>query len=140
MEAIVWLGLLIVFLIVEIITVGLTSIWLAGGAVAALVLYLLGVGIAGQIAAFFMVSILLMVFTRPFAVRFINQDRTKTNYEEVIGKTVRISEPVDNLKQTGKAVVNGMEWTVRSEDSEKAFAEGEMAEVVRVEGVKLIVR
>ena len=111
---IAWLGLLILLLIIEIITVGLTSIWAAGGALAALILNILGLSLVWQIVAFFVVTFVLLIFTRPFAVRFINTQREKTNYEGIIGKTIRIAERVDNIRQTGMAVVNGQEWTVRA--------------------------
>ena len=78
---IAWLVLLIILLIVEIITVGLTSIWAAGGALAALLLNILGLSLMWQVAAFFAVTFVLLIFTRPFAVRFINTQREKTNYE-----------------------------------------------------------
>ena len=114
---IAWLVFLIILLIVEIITVGLTSIWAAGGALAALILNILGLSLMWQVAAFFAVTFVLLIFTRPFAVRFINTQREKTNYEGIIGKTIRITERVDNIRQTGMANVNGQEWTVRAESS-----------------------
>ena len=116
---IAWLGLLIILLIIEIITVGLTSIWAAGGALAALILNILGLSLVWQVIAFFAVTFVLLIFTRPFAVRFINTQREKTNYEGIIGKTIRIAERVDNIRQTGMAVVNGQEWTVRAEDEQE---------------------
>ena len=48
-----WLVLLVVLLVIEIITVGLTTIWGAGGALAALILNILDVPFAGQVVAFF---------------------------------------------------------------------------------------
>ena len=104
---IAWLVLLIILLIIEIITVGLTSIWAAGGALAALVLNLLDISLLWQVVVFFIVTFVLLYFTRPFAIRFINTRREKTNYEGIIGKTIRIAETVDNISQTGMAVVNG---------------------------------
>lgn len=139
MVAIVWLVLFILFLVVEIITVGLTSIWLAGGALAALLLNALGVDLVWQIVAFIVVTCILLVFTRPLAVKYMNSNRTKTNYEGVIGKVIRISETVDNMEQTGKASVNGQEWTIRSEDGTILEA-GSIAKVVNISGVKLIVK
>ena len=82
-----WLVLLVVLLVIEIITVGLTTIWGAGGALAALILNILDVPFAGQVVAFFIVTILLLVFTRPFAMRFINTRRLKTNYEGTVSYT-----------------------------------------------------
>lgn len=137
---IAWLVLMVVLLIIEIITVGLTSIWAAGGALAALILNIIGVPFVGQVIAFFAVTILLLCFTRPFAMRFINTRREKTNYEGVIGKTIRVAEKVDNIAQTGMAVVNGQEWTVRAEQDEEILEVGTIAKVVNISGVKLIVK
>lgn len=136
---IAWLILLIILLIIEIITVGLTSIWAAGGALAALLLSICEVPLVWQVAAFFLVTIVLLCFTRPFAIRFVNSKREKTNYEGIIGKTIRIAERVDNIGQTGMAVVNGQEWTVRSADDE-ILEVGTLAKVVNITGVKLIVK
>ena len=137
---IAWLGLLIILLVIEIITVGLTSIWAAGGALAALILNILGLSLVWQVVAFFGVTFVLLIFTRPFAVRFINTQREKTNYEGIIGKTIRIAERVDNIRQTGMAVVNGQEWTVRAEDEQEVLEPETLAKVVNISGVKLIVR
>lgn len=137
---IAWLILLVVLLIIEIITVGLTSIWAAGGALAALLLNILGIPFVGQVIAFFVVTIVLLCFTRPFAMKFINTRREKTNYEGVIGKTIRIAEKVDNIAQTGMAVVNGQEWTVRAEKDGEILEVGTIAKVVNISGVKLIVK
>lgn len=139
-ETFVWLGLLIFFLIIEIITVGLTSIWLAGGSLAALLLNIADFNLMWQIIAFFVISFLLLIFTRPFAVKYINAHHEKTNYEGVIGKIVRVTGTVSNLAQTGSAVVNGMEWTARAEGDEEVLEPGELAKVVSISGVKLIVR
>ena len=137
---IAWLVLMIVLLVAEIITVGLTSIWAAGGALVALILNIVNVPFIGQVIAFFVVTFLLLCFTRPFAMRFINTHREKTNYEGIIGKTIRISERVDNMSQTGMAVVNGQEWTVRAEKDEEILEPGTIAKVLNISGVKLIVK
>lgn len=140
MITIAWLGLLIILLIVEIITVGLTSIWAAGGALAALLLNLFGIPFVGQVIAFLVVTFVLLAFTRPIAVKFLNPQKVKTNYEGIIGKTVRITERVDNYQQMGKTVVNGQEWTVRSESDEETLEVDALAKVVNISGVKLIVK
>lgn len=134
-----WLIAMIVLIVIEIITVGLTTIWFAIGALAAIVASALGANMILQIGVFVVISILMLVFTRPFAVKYINSSHTKTNYEGIIGKVVRITEDVDNISETGCAVVNGQEWTVRSESDEKKIASGSLAKVVNIKGVKLIV-
>ena len=136
----VWLGLLILFLVIEIATVGLTTIWMAGGALGALILDLAGLNLWWQIGAFLVVSFTMLVFTRPIVVKYINSHHEKTNYEGIIGKVVRITEKVDNLQQTGTAVVNGLEWTTRAERDDVILDPGDLAKVVNISGVKLIVK
>ena len=130
-ELIFWLVLMVVLLVIELITVGLTCIWFAGGALAAVIVSVAGGPIWLQAVVFLAVSLLMLYFTRPWAMKYIQPKKVRTNYEEALGKDVRVIERVDNLKGTGKAMYNGMEWTARSEDS---------AEVTGIEGVKLILR
>lgn len=140
MMKLVWLSLVVVLLIIELITVGLTTIWFAAGSAAAFMVSLAGLGIVWQIGVFLIVSIVLFVFTRPWAMKYVNKNREKTNYEGMIGKTVKVTQRISNLDQTGKAVYDGQEWTARSQEDHLVIEEGSQAEVVKIEGVKLIVR
>lgn len=135
----IWLGLFIILIIIELFTVGLTTIWFAGGSLAALLANILGADIPIQVLVFLAVSCILLIFTRPWAVRHLNKKRVKTNYESEIGKVIKLTERVDNINQTGKSVVNGQEWTVRSKDDGEILEEETLAKVVAVSGVKLIV-
>lgn len=134
-----WLGFMAVLLVIEIFTLGLTTIWFAGGALIATLAALLGLNIWVQLVLFVVVSSLLLIFTRPWAARYINGHRTKTNYEGLIGKVIKITETVDNFNQTGTAIVNGQEWTVRTKEDGVFLQPGEKASVVDIRGVKLIV-
>jgi len=135
----IWLALVIIFLVIEILTVGLTSIWLAGGALAGLLLDIADCNLWIQIGAAIIVTVLLLIFTRPFAMKHINRDHEKTNYEGIIGKVVRITQTVDNINQTGRTLLNGQEWTVRSSRDEEILEPGTICKVVKISGVKLIV-
>ncbi len=139
-EVFLWLGLMILFLVIELLTVGLTSIWLAGGALVALLVSLTGAGIVWQVLLFILVSFLLVVFTRPFAMKYINVRHERTNADELIGKLVKVTETVDNYEQTGTAIANGLEWTARAEDDKEKIEKGSLARVVRISGVKLILK
>ena len=139
MDAMVWLAVMIILIVIEIITVGLTTIWFAGGAIVAMIVSALGGGTVLQISMFLAVSFVLVVFTRPIALKYITSKRVKTNYEGIIGKIVRITQDVDNINGTGCAVVNGQEWTVRAADDDSKIAMGSLAKVVNISGVKLIV-
>lgn len=137
---IVWLVMVIVFVIAELATVGLLSIWFAAGALVAMIIAIFGGPIPLQLAAFFIVSIILLIATKSWAQKYINSRTTKTNVDSLIGKRTVITQRVSNLDQTGKTVLSGQEWTVRSDDDSVTFEEGELVEVVRISGVKLIVK
>lgn len=138
MEAVFWLVLFILFLIVEIITVGLTTIWFAGGALVALGMNALGFDMIWQVVAFLVVSFVLLMFTRPFAAKYINSNTVKTNYEGIIGKVVRVTEDVDNINGKGIAIINGVEWSARSVNDGVTIEKDKLAKVVSIDGVKLI--
>lgn len=136
---VLWVLLIIAFVIGELISVGLTSIWFAAGSLAALLLALLGVGPLVQFAVFLIVSIVLLLSTRSWAQRFINSRTQKTNADSIIGQTIRIAERVSNRDQTGMAIVHGQEWTVRARSDDEVIEKDQNAKVVEISGVKLIV-
>lgn len=140
MMIIFWIGLIVVLLLVEIATVGLTTIWFAAGALVALIACALGLGVIGQVILFLAVSFILLYFTRPWAMKYLTPHKVATNYENAIGKEVRVTEEIDNRKSTGVAILNGQEWTARSDDENVIIGNESMAVVTAVEGVKLIVR
>lgn len=135
-----WLAFMVIFLAAEIITVGLTSIWFAGGALAALLAAMAGISPVVQIILFLAVSITLLIFTRPFALKYVKPHNVKTNYEELIGKEVQVTQRIDNREGTGKAVFNGQEWTARSMTDETVMEAGTIAHVAEIRGVKLLVK
>ena len=139
MNAIIWLGLLAVFLVIEAITVGLTTIWFAGGALLALTLSFCNVPVWVQIAVFLIVSFLLLIFTRPAAVRLMNRRTEATNVQALIGKTAVVTETIDNLRETGLVHVGGLDWTARSRENGQIIAEDTVVTILEVTGVKLIV-
>lgn len=138
-EIIIWLVLMIAFIGVEIVTVGLTSIWFAGGALAALLMALFHLNIFWQIAVFVLVSGVLLVFTRPWALKYFKPRLVKTNYETLIGVDVCLTEAVDNLHGTGTALYKGQEWSARAYVEGKKFEAGEIVTVKEIHGVTLYV-
>lgn len=138
-ETILWIVLIIVFAVVEIGTVGLTAIWFAGGALIALLAQLIGMNLYGQIILFIVVSAVLMIFTRPWALKYLKPRLVKTNYETVVGENVCLIETVDNLKGTGTAIYKGQEWTARAYEEGKIFEAGKIVQVKEIRGVTLYV-
>lgn len=136
--ALFWFVLAIIFLILELMTVGLTSIWVSLGAFASTFFALLGAGFVWQVVIFVTVTIILLLFTKPFVKKYVTHYNVRTNCEELIGKTVKITETVNNLTSTGAAFVNGLEWTARSIDDNLILKKGTYAVVDSISGVKLI--
>lgn len=137
--AVLWLGLLIVFLVIEAITLGLTTIWFAGGALVSFLTALFHAPVPVQIALFFVVSLILLFFTRPVAVRFMNQKTERTNVDSLLGEKALVTETIENLKGTGRVKVRGVDWTARTQQNGKVIAADTVVTVRKVQGVKLIV-
>lgn len=137
-QKIVWLVLLVAFAAAEAITVGLTSIWFAAGALAALVAALLGGPLWVQITLFLAVSLLCLAAVRPLAKRLLNDRVEPTNADRVIGAQAQVTEDVDNIHGKGAVVIRGVTWSARSQDGGPIPA-GTMVRVLRIEGVKVFV-
>ena len=139
MNPMIWLGLLAVLLLVEAVTAGLTTIWFAGGALVAAIAAWMGAGVLVQIVLFLAVSGVLLVFTRPLAVKYLNKDKIATNANSLIGKNAVVTIDIDNLAQTGQVLINDVEWTARTSDDSQKIAKGAVVEIKEIRGVKLIV-
>ncbi|MBQ8802600.1 MAG: NfeD family protein [Tyzzerella sp.] len=140
MGTIFWLILFVVLLIIEIFTMGLTTIWFAGGAALAFVLAFVGFDLPVQVIVFLLASILLLVLTRPIAVKFFNKERQRTNAESLIGQKAIVLEKIDTLRGVGRAEVNGMEWSAKTDEPEETIEAGEIVVIEGIQGVKLIVK
>lgn len=139
MGVIGWAAAFLVFVVIEVGTMALTTIWFAGGALAGLIACLLGAGIELQLVIFAAVSFILLILTRPLALRYVNRKVKRTNTEGLIGSRARITETVDNAAGTGTAVLDGKEWTARALRQGEIIPEGDMAIVRKIQGVKLLV-
>lgn len=145
MFAVGWAIAAIIFLLLEALTMGLTTIWFAAGAFVAAAVAFFGCPFSVQLAAFVIVSALCLAFTRPIAKKFLNSKTEKTNADSVIGCTGIVTEDIDNLLAKGQVLVNGQYWTARAEEDGKPIKEGstikEGAKVTikKISGVTLIV-
>ena len=135
-----WLVAMVILLIVEAAVPGLVSIWFALGALAALISSLFHAPVWLQLVWFFAVSILTLVLTRPLVKKYVNNRVTATNADMVIGKDAVVSETIDNLHAQGAVRLEGKVWTARTEDDSNTIEAGETVRILRIEGVKLIVK
>ena len=138
MMTLIWIAAMVIFGVVEAITVGLTSIWFVVGSVAGLIAAICGGPIWLQLALFFVVSIVCLAATRPLVKKLLRKDVTATNADRVLGQTARVTENIDNAVPTGAVYVGGMTWTARSE-SGQPIPRNAQVKIVRMEGVRLFV-
>lgn len=139
MDPILWLALLAVLLIIEAITAGLTTIWFAGGAFVAALFSYFGAGLLTQIFVCLIVSLVLLIFTRPLAMKYMNQKVSDTNVNSMIGRKAIVTQQIENLAQTGQVKINDIDWTARSMDDKVIIPEKTIVVIKEVKGVKLFV-
>ena len=136
---IVWLGLAVLFLIVEAACpIHLVSLWFAAGSLAALGVWALGGALWLQITAFLVVSCLLVAMLWPLTKKFLTPGLQSTNLDSVIGSQGLVTAAIDNVSAVGQVKLNGMEWTARSTTGDP-IPQGTRIRVDRIEGVKVFV-
>lgn len=134
-----WLILAVVLIVVEASTYSLISIWFALGALAAIIPALIsGNAIWAQFAVFVIVSGVSLAFTRKFLKKVLHYNPEPTNADQVIGKQAIVKEEINNIVETGKVTVMGLDWSARSAD-DSVITVGEIVSVKEISGVKLIV-
>ena len=136
----VWLVLMVVLLVVEGVVPGLVSIWFALGALGALLSAIVGAPLWLQVVWFLLISIVSLVRTRPLARKYVNSRTTPTNADMLIGQECLVTEEIDNVLGKGAVTVGGKVWTARTENPGIQAQVGQTMTVVRIEGVKLIVK
>lgn len=137
--AIIWGVLLLLFIVIEAITVQMVSIWFGLGALAAIVAVFCGGNSTVQIISFLAVSTIALIATRPLVKKFLNSKTQSTNADRNIGQIAVVTDDIDNVNGKGQVIINGLEWTARTDDNSVAKV-GENVLVEKIEGVKLIVR
>lgn len=140
MGPILWLILVAVLLVTEAMTTALTTIWFAGGALVAAVASYLGADLVVQLILFFVVAVVLLIFTRPVAVKYLNKGVSKTNVNSLIGRNAVVTQAIDNLAQTGQVRINDIEWIARADVDGKVIPKETIVEILEVTGVKLVVK
>lgn len=139
MNPVIWLVILIVLLVIEVITLGLSTIWFAGGALASFIAALAGANVAVQVVLFLAVSIILLLFTRPVVMKYLNRNKTATNADSLIGEQAVVTQTINNLMSRGEVFINGMAWTARSGQEDEVIEKDTVVRILRIDGVKLIV-
>ena len=139
MVAMYWLIAAAFFIGLEILTMGLTTIWFAGGALVAAITAFLRLSFPVQFAAFVIVSLVLLLITRPIATRYINEKAIRTNVDSLIGQNCLVTQAIDNLRAQGQVTVKGQSWSARSWKEDVSIPENSIVRIEKVSGVKVIV-
>ena len=134
----VWLGIVVVSLIIEFLTLEIVSIWISVGALSGLILALLGVGLEWQIVVAVILTLVCILGLRRFCVKYLLKGKEKTNMDIYIGKKEKLKVGLDG-EGGGSIVLNGVSWGVKSENGE-LIKEGSLVEILRLEGNKFVVR
>lgn len=138
--SIAWLIAFVVFLVVEGMTASLTSIWFAGGALAALVAQVCGAPLKPQLAVFVVVSFALFLMVRPFTARYLHKKKTDTNVDSFSGRKAVVKTRIDNEAGTGSAILAGETWLARAASDGEIFEPNTVVVITAVSGAKLIVK
>ncbi|NLD19755.1 MAG: NfeD family protein [Clostridiales bacterium] len=134
--AVLWLTAAAVLAIIEAFTLGLTTIWFAGGAVGASIASLLGASVIVQVIVFLAISIILIVVTRPIVKKRLNNKTEKTNIDAIIGQEAIVEEDIFP-HSNGQVRADGKVWTAASSKNE--IKKGVVVIIKDVRGVTLIV-
>ena len=135
--AIIWLALIVVFLVMEAATVQLISTWFAAGALAAMIVSLIGGAVWLQIVVFLTVSIVLLVLLWPMARKHLKPKLVATNADALIGRVCTVTEEIDPV-DGGRVKLGDVTWSARSESNERIPA-GTLVKVQKIQGAKVFV-
>ena len=132
----VWLGLVVVTIIIEFLTLELVSIWVSLGSLVGLILELCGVPLEWQIVVAVVVTIVCILGLRRFCVKFLLKSKEKTNMDIYIGAKEKLVTKIDG-GGLGSICINGVTWSAKSENGE-SIKEGSLVEILRLEGNRFV--
>jgi membrane protein implicated in regulation of membrane protease activity len=132
-----WLVVFVLAIVIEGMSLALTSMWFAAGALAAWLVSFVTTSMEIQILVFLLVSLGLLLGLRPFAVKKLKIGRHRTNADALVGKVGVVIKAIEPLTATGQVKVGAQIWTAVSQESLK---EDEKVEVLDIQGVKLVVK
>jgi len=135
---IIWICAVVVFAVIEALTVQLVCIWFGVSALVTLLATLLGAPIWLQITLFSVCTVILLVFTRPVVKRLMKKPVTHTNADRILGMKAVVVSEINNEAAEGQVKVLNQIWSARSLSGD-VLAAGSNVVVHSIEGVKAIV-
>lgn len=136
MDWIFWLVLVIILSVIEIATVSLVFIWFVASGIVVMILSFFIGDIAIQSTIFALLGILLLLVTRPIVAKLKSKDNAKTNLDRIIGEEAIVTEDITK-NNVVEVKVDGKRWSAISKNK---CLKGDTVKVLRIDGVKLIVK
>lgn len=136
-----WLVVMGVCIIIESMTMMLTTIWFGCGALVMVFVSMTPLPFKWQLLLFVVISLALLIFTRPIFYKKLKLKKQATNADSLVGKKVVVSQPISALEK-GAIKINGIEWTASCAnlaDSSQVIAAGTQVTVTDIQGATAIV-
>jgi membrane protein implicated in regulation of membrane protease activity len=133
-----WLSLIVVFFALEAVTMDLFGIWFTAGAFAAFLTSYVTENIAIQTLVFIVVSVILLLFTRPAVKKYFTPRRVRTNLDRIVGEHAIVLKTIKPF-EVGEVKVDGKIWSAIAMENQE-IAQGETVTIVSIEGAKVIVK
>lgn len=140
-EAVFWLVVMILFLILEMATINLVSIWFVGGSLAAFLVSFIVKKPWVEVIVFLGVSLVLLLLIRPMAAKLgvKKKDQIRSGAQSLVGKRAVVTESIDNLHAKGAVQVNGQFWSAKTADDDVQISKDSVVMIREVDGVRLVV-
>lgn len=133
-----WLLICVLCILFEAATTSLTTIWFACGSFVMIFLSFIKFPFGFQILIFALVSLLLLIFTRPFALKKLHIKKVATNSDRLIGRKCVVTQKITELEK-GAVKIDGVEWSAESSDSSE-IPKGSEVEITEIKGATLVVK
>ncbi len=134
----IWVAALVFFILVEALTSQLVSLWFIAGAAVAFAASLVDASLPVQLILFVFVSIAALFLLRPLVKQKVTSKMVPTNADMAVGRTVVVTQSIENDRAQGRVKLDSQDWAARSYDGE-VILPGKKARVLAIDGVKLIV-
>lgn len=135
----IWLLVSAFWFIAEMITVGFLLFWLGIGALLAMAVSFVTDSVLIQVLVFAISSTILIILTKPIVNKYFKAKDTPSNVYTILGKKAIVTEEINNVMGKGQIKVDSDIWSARS-DNDQIIPKGAQVEILRIDGVKVIVK
>ena len=140
MDILIWGILIVVFVILELCTVQLVSVWFAAAAGITLICASVSdISLIMQVVIFTVCSAVFLILSIPLIKRRQNVKHIATNSELNIGKIAAVIEDINLSRNSGRVTLAGVDWSAVSENGD-IIPKDSIVTVTGISGSKLIVK